>query len=218
MKLSEKLKDYTGKIRLGTLRFTADTFTAADEQWQLMDMQIKEYKQNTLLNEVNKLPNIEACRKFYKACGKDPSRYRPSAESLVRRIVKGNSLYRVNNVVDILNLVSLQTGISIGSYLMDKVVGSITLDTGNVGEPYQGIGRGDLNIHNLPLLRDGFGAFGSPTSDSERTMIVEGENDVLFVFFDFGLDPQLPDYLKHTINLLKQFANARKIDFDIVAL
>ena len=147
---------------------------------------------------------------------KDPNRYRPSADSLLRRIVKGNGLYKVNNIVDILNLISVKSGFSIGGYNKSAIIGEIVLDKGTAGDEYYGIGRGLLNIENLPVLRDEKGVFGSPTSDSERTMIDERTTSVLFVFFDFGKSNSLDNYLNETIALLKQFANADNINKEIV--
>lgn len=135
---------------------------------------------------------IAATRKAYRLLGKDPSRYRPSAEALTRRVVQGKGLYRVNNVVDALNAISLKTGYSIGGYDMSRLGSPVVLDIGSTDEPYEAIGRGSLNIANLPVLRDQDGSFGSPTSDSERTMVRETTREFLMIFFDF----QSSEYLQ----------------------
>jgi len=136
---------------------------------------------------------LQEARSAYKLLGKDPSRYRPSAEALLRRVVQGKGLYQVNNVVDALNLVSVKSGFSIGGYDLDKIQGEIKWGVGKENEPYQAIGRGALNIHNLPLLRDTNGAFGSPTSDSTRTMVTEKTTSFLATFFDFGKNMEAQD-------------------------
>ncbi len=168
------------------------------------------------VDDINHIPTIQATRKFYRALGKDPSRYRPSAESLHRRVVKGKGLYQVNNVVDCLNLVSLQTGYSIGGYDADKIEGEITLGAGKSNEPYQGIGRGELNIENLPVLRDDKGAFGTPTSDSMRTSVTDSCKSFLMVFFDFGGEQSLANLLDSTKELLMDFANGSEIKVSII--
>lgn len=122
--------------------------------------------------DINKRPAIAATRAAYKACGKDPNRYRPSQEQLMRRIVRGLGLYTVDAVVDAGNLVSLLTGCSVGAFDRDKIEGEVlTLGVGRDGEPYEGIGRGPLNIAGLPVIRDSVGGIGTPTSDNERTKI-----------------------------------------------
>lgn len=122
--------------------------------------------------DINGIPAIAATRAAYKACGKDPNRYRPSQEQMMRRIVRGLGLYNVNALVDAGNQLSLITGCSVGCFDADKLVGdTITLGVGRDDEPYEGIGRGVLNISGLPVFRDAVGGFGTPTSDNERTKI-----------------------------------------------
>jgi len=115
---------------------------------------------------------IAATRRVYKACGKDPSRYRPASEALIRRMLQGKELYQINTLVDLINLASIAYGYSIGGFDADKFVGdTLTLGIGKEGEPYEGIGRGMINIAGLPVYRDAQGGVGTPTSDNERTKI-----------------------------------------------
>ena len=118
------------------------------------------------------IPEIQLTRLAYKECGKEPSRYRPSAESLRMRIRSKKGLYSISSAVDIINIISITSGISIGGYHHSAMQGDITLDIGKT-EPYDAIGRGLLNIEFLPCLYDEMGPFGSPTSDSLRTIITE---------------------------------------------
>jgi DNA/RNA-binding domain of Phe-tRNA-synthetase-like protein len=153
------------------------------------------------IDEVNQVPHIKASKEAYRKLGKDPSRYRPSAEALTRRILQGKGLFQINNFVDSLNIFSVRSGISIGGYDRDSIRGRIRFSTGQENEPYQAIGRGELNIAGLPVLRDYQGAFGSPTSDSARTMITQKTSRFLLVFFDFTredrLEPLLTDAHAH---------------------
>ncbi|MDE7159804.1 MAG: hypothetical protein K2O24_03020 [Muribaculaceae bacterium] len=120
--------------------------------------------------DINRRPPIAATRAAYKALGKDPNRYRPSQEQLMRRLLKGQGLYHVDTLVDAGNMVSLALGSSIGVFDRDKIKGdTLTLGVGREGEPYEGIGRGPLNIAGLPVIRDAAGGIGTPTSDNERT-------------------------------------------------
>jgi DNA/RNA-binding domain of Phe-tRNA-synthetase-like protein len=140
--------------------------------WQEIDRFIADYRQRYTVDSLKQMPSIEATRAAYRRCGKDPSRYRPSGEALVRRTLKGNDLYRVNTVVDLINLASIAYGYSIGGFDADKIGGSeLVLGIGREGEPYEGIGRGTLNIEGLPVYRDALGGIGTPTSDHERTKL-----------------------------------------------
>ena len=123
-------------------------------------------------DSVKALPSIAATRAVYKLCGKDPSRYRPASEQLIRRMLQGKELYQIDTLVDLVNLASIVYGYSIGGFDADKFVGSeLVLGVGKEGEPYEGIGRGPLNIAGLPVYRDAQGGVGTPTSDHERTKI-----------------------------------------------
>ncbi len=115
-------------------------------------------------------PAISATRAGYRALGKDPARYRGSAEALLRRIISGKHFPSINCIVDIINLVSVESRLPIGLYDLAKVQGDIVFRVGRGGETYKGIGKFDLNLEDLPLFCDAAGPHGSPTSDSERTI------------------------------------------------
>ena len=145
------------------------------------------------LPEINKIPAIAATRRAYKICGKDPNRYRPSQEQLMRRIVRGLGLYTVNEIVDRGNILSLSPGCAVGCFDLAKIEGDeITVDTGREGEPYEGIGRGEINIGGMPLIRDAAGPFGTPTSDTPRTMVTPSTTRLLVTLhlFDPAADAE----------------------------
>lgn len=128
------------------------------------------YRHELTTDSLKHLPGIAATRSVYKACGKDPSRYRPASEQLIRRMLQGKELYQIDTLVDLVNLASIAFGYSIGGFDADKFIGdTLTLGVGREGEPYEGIGRGIINIAGLPVYRDAAGGVGTPTSDHERT-------------------------------------------------
>src|SRR5277367_2201287 len=129
---------------------------------------------------------ILATRAGYKALGKDPARYRGSAEALIRRVIAGKGLPRINNVVDVINLVSVETRLPIGLYDLAHVQGDIVFRAGRAGETYKGIGKYDLNLEGLPVFCDAVGPHGSPTSDSERTMVTPATEQVVAIIISFS--------------------------------
>ncbi len=150
--------------------------------WQEIEALGEEYRRTLTVETVKLLPAIAATRTVYKRCGKDPSRYRPSAEALIRRMLQGKSLYRIDTLVDLINLASIKYGYSIGGFDADKFAGTvISLGVGMEGEPYEGIGRGMINIAGLPVYRDLQGGVGTPTSDNERTKIGIGTTRTLIL-------------------------------------
>ena len=197
-------------FRLGWLESLITCQSSGRKLRLLIDEEGLNIQRKYRLEEVNKIRTIAETREAYKKLGNDPNRYRPSADSLMRRIVKGMGIYSINNVVDMLNLISIQSGFSIGGYDSSAISGNIELGIGKSGEPYNGIGRGDLNITNLPILRDDISAFGTPTSDSERTMIKDATHNILFVFFDFGCNSSLDEYLTKSTELLSVHCSAQK--------
>lgn len=143
-----------------------------DELWHEIDALGAKYRAELTTETLKRISGIEATRRVYKACGKDPSRYRPAAEALIRRMLQGKQLYQIDTLVDLINLASIAYGYSIGGFDADKFVGdTLTLGVGRDGEPYEGIGRGMINIEGLPVYRDALGGVGTPTSDNERTKI-----------------------------------------------
>ena len=140
--------------------------------WGEIDRLGQEFRQTLTTETLKDISGIAATRQVYRACGKDPSRYRPAAEALIRRILQGKQLYQINTLVDLVNLASIRYGYSIGGFDADKFEGdTLTLGVGRAGEPYEGIGRGTINIEGLPVYRDAVGGVGTPTSDNERTKI-----------------------------------------------
>jgi DNA/RNA-binding domain of Phe-tRNA-synthetase-like protein len=188
----------------------------SDDLWDTIKNKTEELAANFSVEDISSLPAIAASRKGYRACGKDPARYRLSAEALLRRTLQGKGLYRVNNVVDLLNLVSITYGFSIGGYDADKISGNVVFGIGSSGEPYQGIGRGELNIESLPVFRDEEGAFGTPTSDSLRTSITSFTHRFLMIIISFGASGLLEKATTFAIELLKKHASAKNLDTRII--
>lgn len=142
------------------------------ELWDEIHQMEQDYRNTLTADSLKEWPPIAATRAIYRKCGKDPSRYRPASEQLVRRMLQGKELYQIDTLVDLVNLASIGYGYSIGGFDADKFEGdTLTLGIGREGEPYEGIGRGSLNIAGLPVYRDARGGVGTPTSDNERTKI-----------------------------------------------
>lgn len=144
----------------------------SEELWKEIEKVGEDYRKRLTTDSLKDITSIAATRRIYKLCGKDPSRYRPAAEALIRRVLKGQDLYRIDVAVDLINLASMVYGYSIGGFDADQIVGNVlSLGIGQKDEPYEGIGRGFLNIEGLPVYRDEVGGIGTPTSDHERTKI-----------------------------------------------
>ncbi|PIF02399.1 MAG: hypothetical protein CR996_00190 [Draconibacterium sp.] len=189
-----------------------------EELWGIIMEKVTALAESLNIEDISQIPAISASRKAYKACGKAPARYRLSAEALLRRIVNRGEIYQINNVVDLLNLVSVTTGYSIGGYDAEKISGKILFGIGSAGEPYTGIGRGVLNIENMPVFRDEIGAFGTSTSDAKRTCVTPETGKFLMIIVDYQFDA---DHLAKATELatgfLEKYAGAKNIEKKIVS-
>jgi DNA/RNA-binding domain of Phe-tRNA-synthetase-like protein len=132
---------------------------------------------------LGEIPTVKKIRAIFHRAGLDPTRYRPSSESLLRRAVKGKGLYSINSVVDLINYFSLKMLYPMGLYDADRVQPPIHWRIGRDGESYEGIGRDKLNLAHFPLLVDQQGPFGSPISDSMRTRVTEECTRILWITF-----------------------------------
>ena len=162
-------------------------------------------------------PQILATRAAYKALGKDPARYRGSAEALLRRVIAGKGLPQINAVVDIINLVSVESRLPIGLYDLAHVSGDIEFRAGRAGESYKGIGKYDLNLEGLPVFCDALGPHGSPTSDSERTMVTSETKQVLAIIISFGGKEGLDRWTQRMSELFQRFAAGQECETALIA-
>lgn len=177
--------------------------------WQEIDAFTAELTATTSMSDIRFQPAIAATREAYKRCGKDPGRYRPSAEALRRRLVRGIPLYQIDTLVDLINLVSLRTGYSIGGFDADKIQGNhLELGIGRAGEPFEGIGRGVLNIEGLPVYRDALGGIGTPTSDDERTKMGLDTTHILALVNGYSGEKGLSEAAEMIQTLLRNYTDS----------
>lgn len=187
--------------------------TFCPELWDEINALCEDYRSRFTTVSIKEMVAIEATRRVYRACGKDPSRYRPAAEALIRRVVQGKELYQIDTLVDLINLASMKYGYSIGGFDADKFVGdTLALGVGEPGEPYEGIGRGMLNIEGMPVYRDQKGGVGTPTSDNERTKIEITTTHVLVLINGYDGNTETvsanADFVK---SLLERYAGASDV-------
>lgn len=211
------MKELWPEVRVGCLQYRVKVEKKNEEMWKYLKRDIiKKVKDAIFDYGINEIPNIRESRAAYKAFGKDPSRYRVSSEALVRRIGQGKGLYEVNTVVDVNNLISVESGFSVGSYDTAKIEDDLVFRIGREGENYKGIGKDEIHIDCLPVLADGKGAIGSSTSDSERAMITKDAEEVLTLIYSFSENKDLERALDRGKKYLEKYAGARETESWIV--
>lgn len=204
--LKEKLPD----LILGGIIVRVNVSDDNAELDNLLKAEVKVLEKEHTPETIREMATVKANKNAYRALGKDPNRYRPAAEALLRRVANGKGLYHVNNVVDILNLISIKTGFSICGYNYAAIEGNVSMGVGQANEPYEGIGRGDVNIEHLPVFRDAKGAFGNPTSDSVRTMVTSQTQEFMMVIIGFEGKASLDIALDEAVTLLQQHADGKE--------
>jgi DNA/RNA-binding domain of Phe-tRNA-synthetase-like protein len=205
--VSEELKSKCPEFRGVAVEAWVTNTAYCKELWEEIGAFTQQLRAESNVDDCKEQYAIAATRTAYRRCGKDPSRYRPSAEALRRRLLRGLELYQIDTLVDIINLVSLQTGFSIGGFDADKIVGDkLVLGIGREGEPYEGIGRGVLNIDGLPVYRDAIGGIGTPTSDHERTKMDINTVHLLAIINGYSGEKGLQEAADFTLDLLNKYA------------
>ncbi|MDE6272019.1 MAG: hypothetical protein K2M31_03325 [Muribaculaceae bacterium] len=191
----------------------------SDAQKKEMDELAAGIASRLKVEDINKQAPIVATRRAYKICGKDPNRYRPSQEQLMRRIVRGLGLYNVDSLVDAGNQLSLMTGCSVGCFDRDKVEGDcLSVGIGRHEEPYEGIGRGPLNVEGLPIVRDSRGGIGTPTSDNERTKISSSTRQLVMTIHLFDPAADADGIISLAKTLMGRHAKACNFKENIVSV
>lgn len=204
---SEKIKNICPQLCVGALEAEVKNSAFNDKLWKEITTEENSLMAEFTPESLKQRSGISATRKVYRALGKDPSRYRPSNEALVRRLLQGKHLYQISTLVDINNLASIKWAYSIGGFDKKKIEGTeLTLDVGNKNDLYEGIGRGLLNIEFLPVYRDAKGGIGTPTSDNERTKISLETSQLLFLINGYDGDEKATlDCGKYLQDLLKKY-------------
>lgn len=207
--IKKRWPQYRGAAVLATVENTPYNATL----WEEIAHFTEHLRTTETTDSIKEQTAIVATREAYRACGKDPSRYRPSAEALRRRLLRGLELYRIDTLVDLINLVSLRTGYSIGGFDADKIAGTdLCLGIGRSEEPFEGIGRGPLNIEHMPVIRDSIGGIGTPTSDHERTKMDLNTRHILAIINGYSGSEGLQQAADMTAELLRRYASASECE------
>ena len=198
IKVSEEIKKACPQFAGIAIRATVKNTAYSESLWKKIDEFTICYREMYTTDSIKDMVTIHATREAYKKCGKDP------------RILRGIPLYQIDTLVDLINLVSIRYGYSIGGFDADKIQGdTLVLGIGKSGEPYEGIGRGELNIEGMPVYRDAMGGIGTPTSDNERTKLEAGTTHLLTIINGYSGKEGLQEAADYMLELLKEFAASK---------
>lgn len=208
--VSEEIETVCPKFVGACVEANVQNSPYCQELWDEINALGEKYRDTLTTESLKEMSGIAATRKVYRVCGKDPSRYRPASEALIRRMLQGKQLYQRDTLVDLVNLASIAFGYSIGGFDADKFEGeTLTLGVGKAGEPYEGIGRGNINIEGLPVYRDSLGGVGTPTSDNERTKMMSDTSHLVVLINGYdGNEQQVRANAEYIQSLLKKYCKS----------
>ena len=214
--ISSYVRESCPSLQAGIIRANVINSPTGDELWDELQAEAARIASVYATDTLSQRPAIAGTRKAYKTFGKDPARYRVSSEALCRRAIRGLDLYRINTLVDLINVVSMRSGYSIGGFDASRIEGDMTLGVGTSDDVFHGIGRGILNIEGMPVYRDNVGGVGTPTSDEERTKITLETTQLLITINAYAPEMPLEECIQWTIELLKKYAQATDIESYII--
>ncbi|MGC9151837.1 MAG: B3/B4 domain-containing protein [Microbacter sp.] len=214
--ISERIKVVSPQLTLGLISCSVRNTPRNERLWEAIHAEKQSFRTRYTLEQIKTIPAIRATRDVYKLLGKDPNRYRPSAEALCRRIVRQVPIYQINTLVDLINLVSIRTGFSIGGFDADKIEAPLMLTVGTADDAFEAIGRGMLNVEGLPLYKDVLGGIGTPTSDHERTKLTLETSRLLMIINSYSGKDGVQEAVEGSVKLLRQFAQAENVEFGIL--
>ncbi|MGM9974430.1 MAG: B3/4 domain-containing protein [Clostridiaceae bacterium] len=214
--ISHEVKELVPNTSLGIIQCLVKVENSSEELIKILDDTLGAAAKALEGGNITDYPHIGATRKAYRALGKDPTKYRNSAEAMLRRAKQGKGLYHINNVVEVNNILSIASGFSLGTYDTSNIGEEITLERASEGSQYEGIGKELLNIEYLPALKDSSGYFGNPTSDSTRAMITQNTEEIIMVIYSFDQENGLEELMDKAIELLKAHCSGRDIRKTII--
>ena len=206
-------------VKVGFLQLTGCRITqSSDALRAVFDRAVEQARERFADMPLAEHPVAAGVRRLFKSLGMDPSRYRPSAEALVRRALKGQDLYHINCIVDINNICSIESLFPLGVYDRAHINGDVDIRLGTSDDIYQGIGR-EINVAGKLVSADSQGAFGSPIADSARTKVTEDTHEILVLLYapPDAEDNAVRDTLEHFMELAGAHAGARTVTSGICA-
>lgn len=214
--ISQLVADACPQMHAGIIKARVVNTPTSDKLWEMLQAEAADIAARYTTETLSKRPAIAGTRKAYKTFGKDPARYRVSSEALCRRAIRGLDLYRINTLVDLINVISMRSGYSIGGFDADRIEGDMSLGVGTADDLFHGIGRGVLNIEGMPVYRDNVGGVGTPTSDEERTKITMDTTHLLITINAYAPEMPLEECVAWSVELLKEHAQATEIESYII--
>ena len=186
-------------IQLALIEMENLQVTDNQEAFKMLEVTGESYRLQNQGLEISEVYGVQNARQFFRAVGLDPTKRRPSSESLLRRALKNKGFYSVNSLVDTGNWCSLDFLLPICVYDADKVEGDVDIRMGGEEDTYEALNGETISFDGRYVFVDEQGAFGSPMTDSKRTAVSEStQHAYLIVFAPIDFEE---DVLKENANM-----------------
>lgn len=209
--VNPQLIEIIPELKLGIIEADVVIEKSSPALVHAIEERLRQIRQNVSIQEIAKIEGIKWGRYAYRKLGKDPTKYRLSSEKLMRRVLKHEPFIGINNLVDLMNWISIETQGAIGVFDQSKIKFPCEIDFGRAGETFDCLAGYTLNLEGLPIIRDSQGAFGSTTSDAIRTCIETGTQKTTMVFYAFDPLQPIEEDLKMVRSLLSTYISAKNI-------
>lgn len=205
-------KDILEKLpNFSVIAYTMDLENTQKENVSIfIDETVRKLSTEYTLEQIIKEEKILQSRNGYKKLGKDPSHTRVACENLYRRIIKNQPLYRLGDIIDLGNILSLLTKRSVCVVDKDKLKGDVNIRLGTKEDIYITINRGPLNVDKIPVYEDQDSPFGCPSSDTIRTAVDKNTKSIFIMIICFENTHKQEDE-ELLIDIYKKYTNAQNI-------
>lgn len=142
LKISEQIFKKYPETEIGVIVARDVDNSGDDKEIQLLMREVEaKIRESIDSEEVLEIPSIAKWREIYKSFGAKPSKFRNSVEALIKRVVRGDEIYKINSLVDLYNLISIKYKMTIGGEEIDRIEGDLVLDFAKGNEEFIALGR-----------------------------------------------------------------------------
>ena len=157
---------------------------ANDALASFLEERTTQYRSTYMVETLKDEPRLRAYRDFFWRVGVDPTKVRPAAEALLRRVIQGKPFPRINTLVDAYNLASAETRVALAAFDAAKLRGDLRMRRARQGETFLGIGmEATATLKGVEVVCEDADRLVAiyPYRDAEASKVTSDTRDVRFL-------------------------------------
>ncbi len=174
-------------LSIATVGLDAVVVESSSSEFETFEQEIfAKIRASRTLDDLKDDAVFRSYRDLYWTFGMDPTKLRVSSEALVRRVLNGHNLWRVNNVVDVANLASAYHALPIGLIDATALDGNLVVRTAKRGEIFRRIGGKEIQCRGREIVladESKIVCFGYATHDSDHTKVTDETRSVFLLIY-----------------------------------